>query len=297
MDDLSKINWFIEVAKFESFTKAAQHLGVTSSAVSKQVQNLEQELRIKLLTRTTRKVSLTEEGSIFFEKASFALSLLDDAKSEIMDLHQSPRGSLKVTLPFSLGLHVLKKPIAQFCARYPEIKMDIQFEDKHVNIIEDGYDVALRIGNLKDSNLIAKRLAPINVHIFASPNYLKAHPPIKNPKDLVAHNVFEYAYRLTSNSWQYKDPLGNLGTVEFNSKLRSNSVVMMEEAALNHLGILMTPEIYIKKELENETLVKILPDYISMPERNLYAIYPSNRFICTRTQLFIQSMDDAIKGK
>ena len=175
--------------------------------------------------------------------------------------------------------------------------MDIRFEDKNVNIIEEGYDVALRIGKLSDSNLIAKKLAPIALHLFASPTYLQQREPIKQADDLKQHNVFEYAYRLTSNSWQYKDPLGKTGVVELNSRLRCNSIEMMKEAALNQLGILMTPEIYIKEELENVSLIKILPDYTSIPERNLYAIYPSNRFICSRTQLFIQSIDDTFNGK
>lgn len=159
MDNLSRIGIFVEVARQESFAAAARELGITSSAVSKQVQNLEYDLKTKLLNRTTRKVSLTEEGALFFERSRRALEDLKEAADQMNELKATPRGTLKVSVPMALGVKYLKEPIAEFARLYPDVHLDIQFDDRLINIAEEGFDLVIRIGVLSDSSMIARKLA------------------------------------------------------------------------------------------------------------------------------------------
>ena len=159
MDQISRIGIFIAVVKNASFAGAARDLGITSSAVSKQIQNLEHELQVKLLNRTTRKVSVTEEGAIFFDRAGRALDDIQEAQEHIQERKACPSGSLKISLPLSFGLQYLGAAITSFALQYPEVELDVSFDDRIVDIIGDGYDLSVRIANLKNSTLIARRLA------------------------------------------------------------------------------------------------------------------------------------------
>ncbi|MGN7439059.1 MAG: LysR family transcriptional regulator [Alcanivorax sp.] len=287
MDYLSRIKIFVEVAKQESFTGAAKGLNITSSAVSKHVQNLENELQTKLFNRTTRSVSLTEEGNILFKRALFAIEGLDEAREEIESRKSTPKGQIKVSIPLSLGLHYLKEPIAKFAKMYPEIYLNVQFDDRKVNLFEEEYDIVLRIGALKDSSLIAKKLAPIPIRLFSSPAYLTQTTAIKKPDDLKAHNVFEYTKIETPHMWQYRAPDNTTGQVSLKSNLNCDSVEMMKAAALEGIGIFLSPEIFVKNELEKSDLVTVLEQYTTIPERNLYVLFPPNRYIPNRIRLFI----------
>ena len=290
MDYLSRIALFTEVAKLESFSGAARHLGITSSAVSKQIQNLEHELQTKLFHRTTRKVSLTEEGAILYQRTKSALENIQEAREELNERTTTPKGHIRVSLPVSLGIHYLKKPIAQFAQAYPAISLDIEFSDRHVNIAEEEYDLALRIGALTDSTLIAKKLASIPVHPFTSPAYLQQHGPIDTPAALQGLNVFEYTRHGGQHIWHYADLDGTRKSIDLQTHFSCDSVEMMKEAALAGIGIFIAPEIFVRQELASGQLVKLLPAYQTLPVRNLYAIFPPNRYVRKRIRLFIEAI-------
>ncbi|MAF98667.1 MAG: hypothetical protein CMH26_08540 [Micavibrio sp.] len=287
MDFLGRVNIFTEVAKCQSFSGAAKALGITSSAVSKQVQNLEYELQVKLFNRTTRKVSLTEEGDLFYKRARSALESLSEAREELNDLHSTPKGSLRVSLPLSLGLQYLKAPIAAFARDYPDVHMDVYFEDRKVNVAEEEVDIAFRIGVLKDTSLIAKKIVSIPIELFTSPLYLKDKPLIKTPDDLKEHNVFEYTRSPEAHSWKYIDDMGVEGAVALKSSFSCDNVEMMKEAALAGIGVFIAPRIFVKQELAQGQLVRVLEKYHTIPERNLYALFPPNQYISRRTRMFI----------
>ncbi len=291
MDYLSRIGIFIEVARLESFAGAARELGITSSAVSKQIQNLEFNLKAKLLNRTTRKVSLTEEGALFFERASRALDDLREAREQLNDLKASPRGLIRVSVPSALGAKYLKTPIAEFAKKYPEVTMDVQFEDRLINMAEEGFDLVLRIGALPDSTLIARKLAAAPVYLCASPGYLKKHGAPQTPGDLARHNVLAYTRNKGAHEWRYRAPDGQEGVVSLQSTFKCDSAEMMNEAAKRGIGIFAAPVFFVREDLANGTLVPVLTDYKTQPERNLYAIFPPNRYLSTRLRLFVDHLD------
>ncbi|PXF62768.1 LysR family transcriptional regulator [Kangiella spongicola] len=290
INSLSRIEIFIEVARENSFSGAARNLGLTGSAVSKQIQHLEDELKVKLFTRTTRKVSLTEEGAIYFERASFAIDELKEAADEIHELRDTPRGNLKVSIPTSLGTHYLKKPIAEFAKEHPDVTLDVSFDDRMVDITEERFDLVLRIGALQDSSLVARRLAPAPIQAFCSSQYIEQYGQPSTPEDLSAHNVVAYTRNKGAQEWRYQGPDGKEGVVALTSTFKTDFAEMMIEAACQKIGIIICPAIFVKKELNSGELVQILPDYRSYPERNLYAVFPTRQYISTRLRLFIDKI-------
>ncbi|MFT5608308.1 MAG: DNA-binding transcriptional LysR family regulator, partial [Parvicella sp.] len=167
MDHISRVGVFLQVVKYESFAGAARALGITGPAISKQVQSLEGQLGVKLLNRTTRHVSLTEEGAIYFDRARKALEDLEEAQQQIQELKACPTGKLKVNAPMSFGTQFLTKPIASFAQQYPDVELEIDFSDRWVDVLAEGYDVVVRIASLEDSNLIARKLAPCPIVLCA----------------------------------------------------------------------------------------------------------------------------------
>lgn len=291
MDGLSRIGIFLEVAKHQSFAGAARQLGITSSAVSKQVQNLEYELKVKLLNRTTRKVSLTEEGALFYERARRALDDLDEAKEALNELKETPRGSLRISAPMALGLSHLRTPIAEFAKTYPEVHLDVSFEDRIINIAEDNFDVVLRVAALRDSSMVARKLAPCPIKVCGSPEYFKAHGVPQTPQELSTHNVLAYTRNKGAHEWRYKKPDGEEAVVQLNSTFKADSATMMIEAARMGIGMVITPAFYVYDDLAAGNLVSILDDYRALPERGLYAVFPPNRYHSARLRLFVDHME------
>ncbi|MCD8563358.1 MAG: LysR substrate-binding domain-containing protein [Alphaproteobacteria bacterium] len=293
MDYLSRIGIFIEVARQESFAAAARELGITSSAVSKQIQNLEYELKAKLLNRTTRRVSLTEEGALFFERARRALEDIQEAKDQLDELKASPKGTLRISVPMALGISHLKKPISAFALRYPDVHLDVSFDDRIINIAEENFDVVIRVGLLQDSTMIARKLAVAPIHVCASPVYIEKRGRPQTPEDLAAHNVFAYTRNKGAHEWRYKaaGDEGAEGLVSLNSTLRADNADMMIEAAVQGLGIVISPCFFVADELASGRLVRLLDGYRTWPERNLYAIFPPNRYLSTRLRLFVDHID------
>lgn len=295
MDNLSRVAIFIAVARHESFAAAARELGMTGSGVSKQVQNLELDLCTKLLNRTTRKVSLTEEGAIYYQRARQALDDLQEAADQINELKSLPRGNLRVSLPSTLGIQYLKGPIAAFALQYPEVTLDVQFEDRLIDIAEEGFDVVLRIAALEDSSMVARKLVSSPIHAYCSAEYLNQHGEPESPQDLPEHNVLAYTRNKGAHEWRYRDAAGLEAMVALHSNFKCDFADMMIEAACHGIGIIICPELFVRQQLHKKQLQKILPDYQSSPVRNLYAVFPPNRFVSTRLRLFVDHIQQALQ--
>lgn len=295
MDQLSRIGIFVAVVRNESFIGAARDLGITSSAVSKQVQNLELDLQVKLLNRTTRRVSVTEEGAVFFARAERALDDLREAQEQVYELKSRPRGPLKVSLPLSLGVKYLGRAIAAFAQRYPEVELDVSLDDRFVDIAAEGFDLVVRIGSLEDSSLTARRLASCPFIICASPAYLRQHGTPAAPQDLARHNVMLYTRNNARHEWRYKGGDNRPGQVDLKGSFKCDSGSVLCDAALEGIGIVALPIFYVAEHLKDGSLQALLQGYVTWPKRDIHAVFPPNRFLSTRLRLLIDDLAAACK--
>ncbi|HEY9038997.1 MAG TPA: LysR substrate-binding domain-containing protein [Roseovarius sp.] len=290
MDHVSRVGVFIAVVKAASFAGAARALGITSSAVSKQVQNLEQDLQVKLLNRTTRNVSVTEEGALYYERAGRALQDLQDAQEQIYELKSRPRGPLKVSLPQSFGIKYFGAAIATFAAQYPEVELDVSLDERFVDIVSEGFDLAVRIGSLKDTSLIARRMAACPFVLCASASYLATHGTPGKPDDLAGHNVLAFTGNSGLHEWRYQDAAGGNGNVSLHGNFKADSGDILCSAALQGVGIAILPVFYVAEHLRTQALRAILPDFVTSPQRDIYAVFQPNRFQSTRLRLFVDHL-------
>lgn len=297
MDHISRVGIFVEVAKQESFAEAARSLGLTASAVSKQVQNLENMLGTTLLHRTTRQVTLTEEGAFYFHRARQALEDLAEVERELQDCNSKPQGTLRLNVPMSFGEQYLRAPIAAFAKAYPEVKMDVSFEDRMVDVIGEGFDAIIRIGVLEDSTLMKRKLADCPILLCASPRYLAEHGQPASPKALQQHRMIVFSRHGNGAEWRWKHKRsGKTGLTQFDGIFHANTAGMMQEAALQGLGIALLPIFSAATWLQSGQLVEVLPEYATHPAREIALLYPPNRRTSTKTRLFIDWMTDACKA-
>ncbi|MEM7359715.1 MAG: LysR family transcriptional regulator [Pseudomonadota bacterium] len=287
MDHISRVEVFLEVAKHESFAAAARELGITGPAVSKQVQALEDRLGVKLLYRTTRKVSLTEEGALYFQQARSALEDLAEAEQQIQELKACPTGKLKVNAPMSFGSQYLTEPIAQFAKQYPEVELEVYFDDRWVDVVGEGYDVVIRIDALADSSLRARKLADCPIILCASPAYIETHGQPTSPADLADYPAVVYSQHGQSQEWRFQANDGSTGHQKLNRNFASNTAPMQVQACLNGIGLAPLPIFCVAEFLDSGELIELLPDYQTHPQRGIYALYPQNRHLSTRVRLFI----------
>lgn len=290
MDHISRIEIFLQVVKCQSFSLAARNLNMTAPAVSKHIKKLEEILGVKLLQRTTRQINLTEEGAIYNEKAKKAIEDLDEAKKQIQELKSSPVGTLKINAPMSFGKSFLTKMIADFAVKYPDVKMEIEFDDRNVDMIAEGYDISIRIGFLKDSSLIARKLAPCPLILCASKDFINKYGEPKRADELIKFPAIIYNRNNHLKIWQYEDQKGNVKIANLQQKFSANNAEMMLEACLNNVGIAILPIFIANDYLKSNKLIRILPKYKTSPERGIYAIFPQNRYLSTKVRLFIDSL-------
>ncbi|MDG1906343.1 MAG: LysR family transcriptional regulator [Arenicella sp.] len=295
MDHISRVAIFLEVVKHNSFSGAARALGITGPAVSKQIQALESELDVRLLTRTTRHVSVTEEGGVYAERARKALDDLNEAELLIQDLKATPKGRLKINAPTSFSHQYLRQPIAEFAKQYPEVEIDLDLSDRWVDVIGEGYDVIIRIGVLRDSTLIAKKLAACPILLCAAPSLLARHPDIKNSVDLEVIPAVVYNQHGRVEDWRYQDESGNENTVRLARSFAVNTAEMQVEACVQGVGIALVPMFSAAPYLNSGELIHVLPKLRTFPERGIYALYPQSRQVAQRARLFIEALSDATK--
>lgn len=296
MQTLGRIEIFLEVAKRQSFAQAAKALGITGPAASKQVMALEAELGVKLLRRTTRMVTLTDEGAAYYERARLAVEELKDAAEQLNDMSASPKGVLRIGVPLSFGEAHLLPILSGFAKKYPDLHLDVAMDDRTVDVIADGFDLVIRIGALQDSTLVARPLANCPILPVASPAYLKAHGTPKTPADLKNHRLIVYSNQGGMGEWRYRDPQGKTGIHRSEGVFRSNNASMMLQAALDGVGIAILPYFSFAMQVKAKQLVQVLPGHETYPVRSITALMPPNRYRATKVKLLLDWLVRACKA-
>ncbi|MFZ4124665.1 MAG: LysR family transcriptional regulator [Rickettsiales bacterium] len=287
---------FVKVVELQSFSKAAKAMGMTKSAVSKQVQSLEDSLKVRLLNRTTRSVRLTDEGEHFYQQARHVVEAVSEAERSVQNLNQNPSGVLKITAPESFGHYHLASALAEFSKLYPDITLEAEFTNRFANILDEGIDVAIRIASLTDSSLIARKLARCQMVMAASPDYIAKHGLPKHPDELVNHRVIEYSYADRPKEWRFKDKDGRAYIAPITVAMRSNNGQMFREAALSGLGIVCVPSFIIGYDVKQGKLTHVMPEFEPQPERNIYALFPHNRYMSAKVRLFVDFIAERFNG-
>lgn len=290
MDQLSGIAVFARVAERGSFTAAASDLGLSKSAVSKQVARLEERLGARLLQRTTRRLHLTEVGQAYFERAKRIVADAQEAELAVTRLHAEPRGVLKVNAPMSFGINHLATALPDYMNLYPEVEVDLSLNDRQVDLIEDGFDMGIRIARLADSSLIARRLAPCRLAVTATPAYWDRHGRPAHPADLVDHTCMIYDYRANPNEWIFQDK-GTPLPVKVHGRLRSNNGEILLAAALAGQGVVLQPTFICGPALCDGRLEEVFGDFV-LQEISVNAIWPGTRHLSAKVRTFVDFLTD-----
>jgi DNA-binding transcriptional LysR family regulator len=285
MDKLEAMNAFVKVVALGSYAEAGRALGLTRSAVSKGVMELEQLLGARLLDRTTRRVSATEAGLAYYERCADILARVEETEMQVSRLHDEPKGVLKINAPVSFGTLHLGPLIAEFMANFPDLKIELTLNDRFIDPIEEGVDVTIRIGILEDSSLIARRLAPARRVLVAAPEYLKRYGRPKGPDDLVQHRCLNYGHSTTLQRWQLTRD-GQTINLGLNSVLCSNNGDVLRAAALGGQGITMLPTFLVGPDIKAGRLQIVLPEH-PPTDLGLFALYAPNRYLAAKTRLLI----------
>lgn len=285
MDKLRAFEAFVAVADNSSFTAAARRLGASRAQVSKQVQALEDHLDVRLLHRTTRRVSLTDEGRAFREHARTIIEEVRDAEAAVSELHGSARGTLRLGAPMSFGVKYLAPALAEFMSLHPALSVEMVCSDRKVDIVDEGYDVAVRIGQLVDSSLVARRLGPVRSYACASPEYLAACGEPGSPDDLKDHRCLQYSY-LANPVWTFGKG-EETRTVRIDGPLVANNGDVLVSAAVQGLGITLNPDFIVADELRSGRLQPILTDWMVIGPTSVWALYPHRRHLSAKVRLLV----------
>jgi DNA-binding transcriptional LysR family regulator len=295
MDKFEDLQAFVTVVETGSFTAAADRLDIAKSAISRRVSALEKRLGVQLLRRTTRVLSVTDTGRSFYEHSARILADLVEAEAAVQQEHGELRGTLRVALPLSFGVRHMCKPIAAFGKLHPRIDFDLDFNDRRVDLIEEGVDLALRIGRLQDSTYVAKKLFDVRTVVCAAPHYLKAHDSIASPRDLYNHRCLVYSNLAEPTKWVYGESDGSQHTIEVQPALRASSGDFLTNAAAHGMGVVIQPTFIASEAIRRGTLVPILTDYV-WPVSTAYAIYPPTRHLSYRVRAFIDFLAERFAG-
>ncbi|MEX2642453.1 MAG: LysR family transcriptional regulator [Acetobacterales bacterium] len=283
MDRLAAMEVFVRVAEEGSFSAAARHLGLSNTAVSKQVKALEGRLGARLLNRTTRRVALTEVGRAYLERARRILAEVEETEHAAGRQHAEPRGTLRLNAPLSFGSLHVATAIPDFLAQYPDMEVEMTMTDRFVDVVEEGYDLAIRGRTMPvESSLIARRIAPERFAVCAAPAYLAAQGRPAAPADLAAHDCLAYA---GTGNWRFAGPDGEV-TVPVHGRLRANNGDALRAATLGGLGVALLPTFLVGDDLRQGRLERLLPGW-EPPEAGIFAIYPHTRFLSAKVRAFI----------
>jgi len=287
MDRLSAIQVFAQVVESGSFAKAAERLGLSTSATSRHVAELEAHLQTRLLNRTTRRVSLTESGRAFHERAVQLLADLEEAEQEAARAAVVPRGTIRLTTSVNFGVRHLAPAIADFLAQHAEVRFDVSLSDRVVDLVEEGFDLGVRIGTAGSENLVARKLGETRLVPCAAPAYLAAHGAPEVPEDLARHNCFTYEYVTPRDLWRFRDPSGRERAVRISGTLHSNNGDLLAEAAARGAGIVFEPAFIVGPDVRAGRLVPLLQEFLPPPVP-IYAVYPSRKHLSAKVRRFVE---------
>lgn len=290
MDKFLEMQTFCSVVDAGSFVKAAETLGLSKAAMSRYVGDLETRLGVRLLHRTTRRLSLTEEGEVFYVRSKELLTGVDEAEAEINSRSGSASGLLRINAPVTFGNLHLAPLWGKFRNQYPHISLDITLADRVVDLVDEGYDVAIRIAKLPSSTLVSKRLASTDMVLCASPQYLQAHGRPVLPSELAAHEVISYSHLSTKDEWHFTGPQGSV-SVKTKPCIHTNSGDTCRAAALSHQGIILQPRFLVGSDLKNGELVELMPEYRSI-ELGIYAVYPTRKHLPPKVRVLVDFLTE-----
>lgn len=286
-------NWeglceFVAVVEVDSFTAAAKQLGISTAQVSRQVSALETRLAAKLLYRTTRRVSVTEVGNIYYQHCRQVLDGLDEAERAITNLQSTPTGKLKITAPVTYGERTIAPLVNSFVAKYPGLEVRLHLTNQTLDLIDEGYDLAIRLGKLDDSTMMAKRLASRTQYVCASPDYLSTHGVPHLLSELEQHNCLQG----TLDYWRFQEN-GNARNIKVKGNIRCNSGRALVNAALKGIGIVQLPDYYVSLSIEHGQLASLL-EHLREPDEGVWALYPHNRHLSPKVRMLIDYLGEEL---
>lgn len=287
MDRVAAMQVFALVVETGSFAKAAERLALSTSAASRHIAELETHLQTRLLNRTTRRVNLTESGRAFYERAVQLLADLAEAEQEASSAAVVPRGTIRLTTSVNFGVRHVAPAIAAFLAEHREVRFDVSLSDRIVDLVEEGFDLAIRIGAPVAENLVARKLGETRLVPCASPGYLAEHGAPKTPEDLAEHSCFTYEYVSPRHVWRFRDRSGAERTVRVSGRLHSNNGDLLAEAAASGAGIVFEPAFIVGPEVRAGRLVPLLQDFVPPPVP-IYALYPSRKHLSAKVRRFVE---------
>lgn len=288
MDPLDGIATFARVVESGSFSAAADRLALSKSAVSAHVQRLEERLGVRLLNRTTRRLSVTEAGAAYYRHCARILAEAEAAEQAAGALQREPRGTLRISAPDSFGTMHVAPAVPAFLRRYPELSVDITLSPAHVNLLEEGLDLAIRIGVLEDSPLVVRKLAPSRLVLCAAPAYLGERGKPREPGDLARHNCLCTSLLPWGDEWRLAGKRGER-RVAVSGSLRSNSADMLRSAAIDGIGIALLPSWAVAEELRSGVLQRVLEGW-EPPASTIYAVYAGNRLMSMKVRAFVDHL-------
>ncbi|SNZ19578.1 LysR family transcriptional regulator [Cohaesibacter gelatinilyticus] len=288
MSNWEGVSEFVAVAESGSFTAAGERLGISTAQVSRQIGALEVRLSVKLFYRTTRKVTITESGQVYYNHCRQVLDGLMEAERAVLDLEQSPKGKLNLTAPVTFGENRIAPLINDFVACYPELEVNLTLTNRILDLVAESYDLAIRLGQLEDSTMMARRLASRSHHVCASPDYLAEHGRPNSLSDLDKHNCLLG----TLDFWKFQER-GKLRHIRVSGNLRCNSGSSLVDAAIKGIGIIQLPDYYVQEALATGQLVSMLDAYRA-PDEGIWALYPHNRNLSPKVRLLVDHLSGAL---
>lgn len=293
MDRLQAMHVFVRVAELGSFSAVAHQLGVARSVVTRQIAALEAHLGVKLMVRSTRRLTLTSAGAAYLEKCRVILTLVEAAETGVAEERQTPRGTIRVSLPLSFGLKRVAPLLLQFARRYPEVRLDMDYSDRRVNLIEEAIDLSVRITGKLGANEVARRLGTIPMCVIASPDYLAEHGTPRHPSELAHHECLSYTMVGAQQTWIFEVEGGPV-SFPIHARLHANNGEALIEAAVQGMGIALQPAFIAEAALVSGKVITLLDDFRS-PELGIYAMLPSNRQVPYRVRVLMDFLADQLR--
>jgi DNA-binding transcriptional LysR family regulator len=286
MDRFAALVVFAKVVEQGSFARAAERLGMSTSTASRHVAELEAHVGVRLLNRTTRRLSLTEAGQAFLERTVQLLADLEEAEAAVGAAALVPRGTLRLTAPVTFGERYLAPAIAAFGARHADVRFDVELSDRAIDLVDEGFDLAVRIGPAGSQALIARRLGTTQLVCCASPGYLAARGTPATPADLAGHTCLSYAYVATRDTWRFRDRDGGEHVARPGGRVHANNGRFLAALAAEGAGIVLEPDFIVGDDVRAGRLVTVLPDF-TPPSSPVHALYPSRRHLSAKVRAFV----------
>ncbi len=286
MDKFEAMRVFCSVIEAGSFVAAAEQTGLSTTAVSRMVAQLEAQLNVRLINRTTRRMNPTNEGFAYFERCTQLLADLEEAEASVAGEARHPRGRLRLTAPIALATLRLAPAFAAFCRAYPDISLDIVLSDNVADFVEEGLDLAIRVGKVGSENLVARHIGETTLLIAASPDYLARAGQPRHPEDLLRHACFTYTYSATGNQWQFedgKDGNGQPVSVRIGGPVNANNGMLLAEMAADGSGIVLAPCFILQPLIASGRLVQVLPEW-KQRRLPIHVVYPTRRHLSAKVQ-------------